>query len=376
MAIKRYNPDRSPPAADWLELDEQLRTRLIAQYHEREGDVAGQPELHALMHGIVENQLAEQHQPTVRALARLRRGGLDRHDAIHALASVTLPLIGKTFGQPGPAQDLQREMDDALDALTAEAWQAGIAGDDPSDQASPGPGLVRPHPGLTEDEIDRLAAFLDDLPPPAMNLEMVDGFFCALISGPDLVPPSEYLPEIWGDEPRFESEAEAREIMMLLLQLWNGIADTLLDTLADPDLIYLPILFEDDEGVVRGNDWAEGYAHGMALRPDGWESLHQDSEADCLVPMLVLLHEHDPDPALRPPTIPVEKRDDLIAGLVAGTAAAYRYFEPQRRASAQGGALAPHDTIRRSGPKVGRNDPCPCGSGRKYKRCCGAQTLH
>ena len=121
-------------------------------------------------------------------------------------------------------------MDDALGALTAEAWQAGIAGDGPSDQASPGPGLVWPHPGLTEDEIDRLAAFLDDLPPPAMNLEMVDGFFCALISGPDLVPPSEYLPEIWGDEPRFESEAEAREIMMLLLQLWNGIADNTIRT--------------------------------------------------------------------------------------------------------------------------------------------------
>jgi preprotein translocase subunit SecA len=25
----------------------------------------------------------------------------------------------------------------------------------------------------------------------------------------------------------------------------------------------------------------------------------------------------------------------------------------------------------RTGPKVGRNDPCPCGSGKKYKQCCG-----
>jgi len=25
----------------------------------------------------------------------------------------------------------------------------------------------------------------------------------------------------------------------------------------------------------------------------------------------------------------------------------------------------------RTGPKVGRNDPCPCGSGKKYKHCCG-----
>jgi hypothetical protein len=28
----------------------------------------------------------------------------------------------------------------------------------------------------------------------------------------------------------------------------------------------------------------------------------------------------------------------------------------------------------REGPKVGRNDPCPCGSGRKHKRCCGSRT--
>ncbi|HMA66844.1 MAG TPA: SEC-C metal-binding domain-containing protein [Desulfosalsimonadaceae bacterium] len=27
--------------------------------------------------------------------------------------------------------------------------------------------------------------------------------------------------------------------------------------------------------------------------------------------------------------------------------------------------------VRRSGEKVGRNDPCPCGSGKKYKKCCG-----
>ncbi|MCL2318567.1 MAG: SEC-C metal-binding domain-containing protein, partial [Treponema sp.] len=28
-------------------------------------------------------------------------------------------------------------------------------------------------------------------------------------------------------------------------------------------------------------------------------------------------------------------------------------------------------TVVRSAPKVGRNDPCPCGSGKKYKKCCG-----
>ncbi len=31
----------------------------------------------------------------------------------------------------------------------------------------------------------------------------------------------------------------------------------------------------------------------------------------------------------------------------------------------------PVETIRGEGEKVGRNDPCPCGSGKKYKQCCG-----
>jgi uncharacterized protein YecA (UPF0149 family) len=33
------------------------------------------------------------------------------------------------------------------------------------------------------------------------------------------------------------------------------------------------------------------------------------------------------------------------------------------------------ETVRRSEPKVGRNDPCPCGSGKKYKKCHGAGML-
>ncbi len=39
------------------------------------------------------------------------------------------------------------------------------------------------------------------------------------------------------------------------------------------------------------------------------------------------------------------------------------YYYDSRRPSA---------TVQREGPKVGRNDPCPCGSGKKYKKCCGA----
>ena len=42
-------------------------------------------------------------------------------------------------------------------------------------------------------------------------------------------------------------------------------------------------------------------------------------------------------------------------------------------AKTQTSAPAKAATIVRETPKVGRNDPCPCGSGKKYKKCCGAQ---
>jgi uncharacterized protein YecA (UPF0149 family) len=41
----------------------------------------------------------------------------------------------------------------------------------------------------------------------------------------------------------------------------------------------------------------------------------------------------------------------------------------------EGGRLLPRkvETFRRPTPKIGRNDPCPCGSGKKYKKCCGKE---
>jgi uncharacterized protein len=79
---------------------------------------------------------------------------------------------------------------------------------------------------------------------------------------------------------------------------------------------------------------------------------------------------------MRPYKEPIDpqRRETLITGLAGGVMAIYRYFEPHRRMTAR---LARESTThRRLAPKVGRNDPCPCGSGKKYKQCCGKPTLH
>lgn len=94
-------------------------------------------------------------------------------------------------------------------------------------------------PPLTDDEFARLSGFLDTIGPSAMNIEMLDGYFAALICGPDMVPPSEYLPQIWGKDFGFESDEQATEIMSLLMRHWNTIATELRHTLDKPD-VYLP----------------------------------------------------------------------------------------------------------------------------------------
>jgi len=70
---------------------------------------------------------------------------------------------------------------------------------------------------LTDAELDKLADVLKRFGAKrAINLEMLDGFFAALISGPDDVPPSEYLPEIWGgdmvNEPAFQTNRFCRSL--------------------------------------------------------------------------------------------------------------------------------------------------------------------
>ena len=222
-----------------------------------------------------------------------------------------------------------------------------------------------PSQALTEDEMDQLDDFLRAIAAPAMNLETLDGFLAALICAPEVVLPSEYLPQIWGEDYSFASNAQAAEIVGLIMRHWNTIADTLGGTLQTPD-VYLPVLHVAEDGITYGNDWAEGFMRGVEMRPYGWsELLDSDEVGGSMLPIMMLAHERDADPEMRPSPIPNEKREQLLQEMIAGLTRIYRYFEPHRHASAQA-------SLRRAGPKVGRNDPCPCGSGRKYKFCCAA----
>ena len=71
--------------------------------------------------------------------------------------------------------------------------------------------------------------------------------------------------------------------------------------------------------------------------------------------------------------IPAELRERLIVGAAAAVMNIYRHF---KASTAPELSIFDNLTYRRSEPKVGRNEPCPCGSGKKYKLCCGRMTFH
>jgi uncharacterized protein len=226
---------------------------------------------------------------------------------------------------------------------------------------------------LTDAEFDRLSEILERFDNKhSMNLEQLDGFLAALICGPELVPPSKYLPTIWGDRTVFEDTSSAQEFLSLIMRHWNTIADTL-----NSGDVYLPLLLEDENGNTPANDWANGFLRGMEFGKEDWALLLEDEDhGGSLVAIFALANENNLDPEMRPYKDPIsaDLRETLIAGAAAGTRQIYRYFKAQRFLADD--PLGSMPDFLRTMPKIGRNDPCPCGSGKKFKQCCGKITLH
>lgn len=220
---------------------------------------------------------------------------------------------------------------------------------------------------LSDEELDRVEVFLRSIRNGrALTLEGLDGLFCALVAGPELVMPSEYLPAVWGgelsDENAFESEAAAQAMIGLMMRHWNAIGAEF-----ERDGMYAPLFDAPDERGVPGRLWAKGFMLGVGMRHQAWSRLMTDQNEGQLFTIAVVAGAVDPTFPREPLT--AEHAEELRVMMAAGAGRAYRYYAAQRRASAR--AARDARTVRREERKVGRNEPCPCGSGRKYKQCCG-----
>lgn len=217
---------------------------------------------------------------------------------------------------------------------------------------------------MTEElgDFTRLQEFLRSAraPATAMSLFELDGFLTGVAIGPDLVMPSEWLPAIWGaEEPLFDDPEEMRTVLAEIMNRYNEILASLRQ---DPPE-FAPILATSPTGEPLASAWAEGFFHAVRMRRQAWLPLLKHKEGRTLLtPFLIALPEAEPDRlnACVPPPEMVAKAVGFIPRVVA---AIDDFWRERRERRGTRGPRPPRRTA--------RNARCPCGSGRKYKRCCG-----
>jgi uncharacterized protein len=262
----------------------------------------------------------------------------------------------------------------ALDALLETIDDEGIdslIGSPPDEKQTFG--MDRP---LSRTEFDELDDFLsaEAIDDTSMDVSTLEGFLTAIAIGPRMVPPSDWLPWVWDMEdgeasPDFASEAQANRIISLILRHYNNLVHVFSTDAAS----FEPIFWRGSQwGAV---EWSEGFITGFIFNEEAW-SLLSIGQPAWFTPFLRLGTDEGIDttrsaadaetwmkeiePSLqRIHAYWSEKRASPPTGLFTGDL---------QHARAQS-ELVP---IVRTGPKIGRNDPCPCGSGKKFKKCCGA----
>ncbi len=121
-----YDPENQPNADAWLELDEQERISLAEKWHRRASIDLPSVKAHATFHAIVENQIALNLEPVVRAIPRLMKQGLSRHDAVHAVASVLAEHLHELANAKieESVEVVQARYDAEVERLNAKEWLA------------------------------------------------------------------------------------------------------------------------------------------------------------------------------------------------------------------------------------------------------------
>jgi uncharacterized protein len=233
-------------------------------------------------------------------------------------------------------------------------------------------------PALTDKEMDELDNFLmsDATSNEVMMLDSLDGFLTAIASGPVMPKQSEWLPRVWGpsneDAPTFDSDAQAERVIGLITRHLNAIVWNLQQ---EPDFFEpvfdLQVYVDDEREYVDGEMWAHGYMTGINLQRDTWKALFESKHGVEVMQPIRLLGSADVSPEEEELTATPAQREELSKPIPASVAWIYKFWAPQRRAAEDRamGKTAEHEI-----PKIGRNAPCTCGSGRKFKKCCGAAT--
>ncbi|MEF8723355.1 MAG: UPF0149 family protein [Candidatus Accumulibacter phosphatis] len=229
---------------------------------------------------------------------------------------------------------------------------------------------------LADPQLLRLEQLLGDPAlPETMQLDEAHGFLCAALAGPQPMAEEQWLSEILG-KPQAGREDLLRETAELLRPFVAALEAELAS--GEPPLLLLYPIDGDKNSAGDYIPWCEGYLQGVDAASEDWfDALGADDEKEdsdeisyldeLLFPLFLLTGDAGTAALDAGEEWPSgEELDRLEAEceekLPQVVSAIYRFWVAQRSIK----------TIRREAPKIGRNDPCPCGSGKKFKKCCGA----
>ncbi len=189
-----------------------------------------------------------------------------------------------------------------------------------------------------------------------MGIPMLDGFLTAIVIGPDMVMPSDYLPWVWDwkrgkKEVEFADMDEADRILGYIQGMHNRVAGPLM---FDPPVVVPVFVFEP---AWDHHEWLAGLVMGADFDGEVWDYAREVAP-QLFEPLKVIAGKKRDDPGW----------DDACIELGASLVTIRDFFREGEWREAFEEVRKP---FVREGPKVGRNDPCPCGSGRKFKKCCG-----
>lgn len=210
----------------------------------------------------------------------------------------------------------------------------------------------------------RLDGALADLPlEEPMLLTELDGLLTGAVACPVPIAAEEWLPIVWGEDtggvPVFEDPLDVQWFRDAVIARRDEIARDLARGK------FRPILDVDDRtGDVLWEPWVDGFADAIALRPDEWQALADGPNtktADAVAALLGLIAVARGESELDTPAI---NTLDAQAQNILSVAVLQLHAANARRSGLVPAAAVPAPS------KVGRNDPCRCGSGKKFKRCC------
>jgi uncharacterized protein len=231
---------------------------------------------------------------------------------------------------------------------------------------------------LSDQELDDLEEFLLDLETEeGMTLDMLDGFLHALAIGPETVLPSHWLPKVWGQEdgailPPAHDMDEVNHVLGLVMRHFNSIVFGFEQS--PPTLVPMwPTVRFDAAGdeFEDGEMWAYGFVQGVDFNPTAWQALFDHPDGRRWYQPIGLLGEADFSAEQDELTRTPKQREALTQALEDSLLHIHAFWLPRRQ------AVARRQEAQRQSNKVGRNEPCPCGSGKKFKKCCDAPSaLH